>query len=112
MFSLSFAQADFDLADNPPAVVSTLVPHVLRMDLCGLFGESSVEREPDAIDLIDLLHPRRVGSGNGSVRPQTLRHPGPISIHATRLRWVDHSSAYFRSFPPDLAGAHPPAMSV
>jgi hypothetical protein len=40
-FSLSLARADFDLVDNPPAVVQAIVPSVLQMDLCYLLGGST-----------------------------------------------------------------------
>jgi hypothetical protein len=40
-FSLRLARADFDLVDNPPAVVQAIVPSVLQMDLCYLLGGST-----------------------------------------------------------------------
>jgi hypothetical protein len=56
-FSFSLGKADFDLADSPPAVVQAIVPHVLHMDLCYLFGDSPRKCEPSAPGRLDLLHP-------------------------------------------------------
>jgi hypothetical protein len=41
MFSVSFKHVGFELADNPTAVIQTIVPHVLQMDLCSVFGGST-----------------------------------------------------------------------
>jgi hypothetical protein len=41
MFSVSFDHIGFDLMDNPAAVVQKIVPNVLQMDLCYLFGGSA-----------------------------------------------------------------------
>jgi hypothetical protein len=39
-FTYSLANVDFDLVDNPAAVVQAIVPNVLHMDLCYLLGGS------------------------------------------------------------------------
>jgi hypothetical protein len=40
MVTVSFARVDFTLVDSPPAVIQTIVPKVLHMDLCNLLGSS------------------------------------------------------------------------
>jgi hypothetical protein len=37
-FTVELTKVEFDLADNPPAVVKAIVPHVLQRDLCSVFG--------------------------------------------------------------------------
>jgi hypothetical protein len=56
-FSFSLGKADFALVDSPPAVVQAIVPHVLHMDLCYLFGDSPRKCEPSAPGRLDLLRP-------------------------------------------------------
>jgi hypothetical protein len=38
MFTVSFKQVGFRLADSPPGVIQTIVPRVLQMDLCSALG--------------------------------------------------------------------------
>jgi hypothetical protein len=38
MFTVSFKQVGFRLADSPPGVIQTIVPRVLQMDLCSVLG--------------------------------------------------------------------------
>jgi hypothetical protein len=56
-FSFSLGNADFDMVDSPPAVVQSIVPHVLHMDLCYLFGDYPRKCESFALGISDLLHP-------------------------------------------------------
>jgi hypothetical protein len=46
MFTISFAQVGFDLVDNPPSVIQAIVPAVVQMDLCHLFGGPTWRAEP------------------------------------------------------------------
>jgi hypothetical protein len=41
MFSVSYPKVNFDLQDDPLSVVQAIVPNVLHMDLCYLFGGST-----------------------------------------------------------------------
>jgi hypothetical protein len=47
-FSVSLKRVEFDLADDPHAVVKAIVPNVLQMDLCELFGGSKIGYGPIA----------------------------------------------------------------
>jgi hypothetical protein len=54
-FSLSLARTDFDLIDNPPAVVQAIVPDVLHKDLCDLFGGPMIGAKPSNISSYQIL---------------------------------------------------------
>jgi hypothetical protein len=45
-FSVSLKRVEFDLSDDPHAVVKAIVPNVLHMDLCQLFGDSTIGYGP------------------------------------------------------------------
>jgi hypothetical protein len=46
-FTVSLKRVDFDLGDDPHAVVKAIVPNVLQMDLCQLFSGSSALPAPE-----------------------------------------------------------------
>jgi hypothetical protein len=56
MFTVSIGQVGFDLVDDPPTVVRTIVPSVLRMDLCSLLaGPAPKMSGPENIDTNEPL---------------------------------------------------------
>jgi hypothetical protein len=63
-FSVSLKHVEFDLADDPHAVVKAIVPNVLQMDLCQLFGGSTIGAVPALPQwaYVYIEHPASAGS--------------------------------------------------
>jgi hypothetical protein len=55
MFTVSFAQVGFRLADSPLSVIKTIVPSVVQTDLCSLLGGPVVSTTSNNIDTNEPL---------------------------------------------------------
>lgn len=55
MFEYTLDKVEFDLSDNPAAIVQAIVPHVLRTDLCSLLGGPAISMTPNNIDTNEPL---------------------------------------------------------
>jgi hypothetical protein len=70
-FTVSVPYVDFDLADNPQAVIKPLVPNVLRMDVCQLFGGSTIGYGP----IIPSSHP------SADINAENTALPRAVNVH-------------------------------
>jgi hypothetical protein len=81
-FSVSLKRVEFDLSDDPHAVVKAIVPNVLQMDLCQLFGGSTIGAGP----IVPSSHPSADMSDGYLALPQwtddDTEHPALVGSDA------------------------------
>jgi hypothetical protein len=67
-FTYSLDQVDFNLSDNPQLIVKTIVQHALQMDVCQLFGGSTIGYGP----IIPSSHPSADINAEDTALPQAV----------------------------------------
>jgi hypothetical protein len=65
-FTVSLNRVDFDLSDNPQLIVKTILLNVLQMDVCQLFGGSTIGNGP----IVPSSHPSADTIAETSALPQ------------------------------------------
>jgi hypothetical protein len=87
-FAVSVPYVDFELDDNPSAVIKALVPNMLHMNLCQLFGGSTIGAGPNVPSALPELVPSfDERAGKNAALPQWVsdytEHPSSVAPQIT-----------------------------